>query len=89
MESTITNALGTETTSFEQSNQRRIRFFAVTVSIVLMAVDLWLIVSLIHFGIKTRKWRQLKASNPDSLSSGKNLSIGSCLLGDSFSLSFS
>ena len=71
MESTITNALGTETTFIEQSNQRRIRFFALSVSVILMAIDLWLIVSLIHFGIKTRKWRQLKASNPDSLSSGR------------------
>ena len=36
-----------------------------------MVVDLWLVVSLIHFGIKTRKWRQLKANNPDLLNSGR------------------
>ena len=71
MESTITNVVGTETTSFEQSNQKKIGIFHLSVSVVLMAVDLWLVVSLIHFGIKTRKWRQLKANNTDSLNSGR------------------
>ena len=71
MESTITNVVGTETTSFEQSNQISFRFLALSVAVILMAVDLWLVVSLIHFGIKTRKWRQLKANDPDLLNSGR------------------
>ena len=61
MESTITNVVGTETTSFKQSNQISFRFLALSVAVVLIAVDLWLVVSLIHFGIKTGNRRQLKA----------------------------
>ena len=71
MESTIINVSGTETTSFEQSDQRKIQFFALSVSVVSTAVDLWLVVSLIHFGIKTKKWRRLQPKNLDSLNSGR------------------
>ena len=71
MESTITNVFGAQTTSFEQSNQIRIRYFTLSVLVVLMAVDLWLVVSLIHFGIKTKKWRGLQPKNPKLLNSGR------------------
>ena len=36
-----------------------------------MIVDSWLIISLIHYGIKTKKWRRLQPGNPNSLSSGR------------------
>ena len=65
----MTSAIPTESSSPEQSNH--IRFVALGVYIVLMIVDLWIIISLIHFGIKTRKWRRLQSGNPDLLSSGK------------------
>ena len=68
MTSPMTSAIPTESSS-EQSNH--IRFVSLGVYIVLMIVDLWIIISLIHFGIKTRKWRRLQSGNPDLLSSGK------------------
>ena len=34
-------------------------------------MDIWLIISLIYFGIKTKKWRRLQFGNPNSLSSGR------------------
>ena len=71
MESTTTNVVGTETTSFEQSNQRKFRFFALGIAAILMVVDFWLVVSLVHFGIKTKKWRGLQPKNPNSLNSGR------------------
>ena len=69
MTSPMTSAIPTESTSPEQSNH--ITFFLLGVYIMLMIVDLWLIISLIHFGIKTKKWRRLQSGNPDLLSSGK------------------
>ena len=71
MTSTSAHAVGTETISHEQSNQEQIRFFALGFYILLMTMDMWIIISLIHFGIKTRKWRRLQLGNPDSLSSGR------------------
>ena len=69
MTSPMTSAIPTESASPELSNH--ITFVALGVYIMLMIVDLWLIISLIHFGIKTRKWRRLQSGNPDLLSSGK------------------
>ena len=69
MTSLMTSAIPTESASPEQSNH--VRFVALGIYIVLMIVDLWLIISLTHFGIKTRKWRRLQSGNPDLLSSGK------------------
>ena len=71
MASKITNVFGAETTSFEQSNQIKIRYFTLSVLVVLMAINLWLVVSLIHFGIKTKKWRGLQPKNPKLLNSGR------------------
>ena len=65
----MTSAIQTDLFSPEQSNH--IRFFGLGIYIVLMIVDLWIIISLIHFGIKTKKWRRLQSGNPDLLSSGK------------------
>ena len=36
-----------------------------------MIMDLWLIIFLIYFGVKTKKWRRLQPGNPNSLSSGR------------------
>ena len=69
MTSPMTSAIPTESSSSEQSNH--IRFVGLGVYIVLMIVELWIIISLTHFGIKTRKWRRLQSKNPDLLSSGK------------------
>ena len=78
MTSPMTSAIPTESSS-EQSNH--IRFVSLGVYIVLMIVDLWIIISLIHFGIKTRKWRRLQSGNPDLLSSGKiYLSVVFCFV---------
>ena len=75
----MTSAIPTESSSPEQSNH--IRFVGLGVYIVLMIVDLWIIISLIHFGIKTRKWRRLQSGNPDLLSSGKiYLSVVFCFV---------
>ena len=52
------------------SDQEELQFFALGVYVVLMTVDVWIIISLIHFGIKTKKWRYLQRGNPDLLSSG-------------------
>ena len=79
MTSPMASAIPTESSSPEQSNH--IRFVALGVYIVLMIVDLWLIISLIHFGIKTKKWRRLQSGNPDLLSSGKiYLSVVFCFV---------
>ena len=79
MTSLMTSAIPTELSSPKQSNH--IRFVGLCVYIVLMIVDLWLIISLIHFGIKTRKWRRLQSGNPDLLSSGKiYLSVVFCYI---------
>ena len=56
--------------SYKQSDQEEIQFFALGVYCVLMTVDVWITISLIHFGIKTKKWRHLQRGNPDLLSSG-------------------
>ena len=61
----------TTTTLYDQSNQERTRYIVLGFFIVLMIVDLWLIISLIHYGIKTTKWRRLQPGNPNSLSSGR------------------
>ena len=71
MTSTISNAVGTETILHAQSNQEQIRFFALGIYVILMILDMWIIISLIHFGIKTKKFRRLQHGNPDSLSSGR------------------
>ena len=65
MTSPLTDAIPIELLSPEQSNH--IRFVGLGVYIVLMIVDLWIIISLIHFGIKTKKWRRLQSGNPDLL----------------------
>ena len=79
MTSPMTSAIPTESSTPEQS--KYIRFVGLDVYIVLMIVDLWLIISLIHFGIKTRKWRRLQSGNPDLLSSGKiYLSVVFCFV---------
>ena len=75
----ITSAIPTESSFPEQSNH--IRVVALGIYIVLMIVDLWIIISLTHFGIKTRKWRRLQSGNPDLLSSGKiYLSVVFCVV---------
>ena len=61
----------TATTLYNQSNQEQTRYIILGFLIVLMIVDLWLIISLIHYGIKTTKWRRLQPGNPNSLSSGR------------------
>ena len=75
----MTSAIPTESSSPELSNY--IRLVSLGVYIVLMIVDLWIIISLIHFGIKTKKWRRLQSGNPDLLSSGKiYLSVVFCFV---------
>ena len=71
MASTSTNAVDMEVPLDEQSALEKLRFSTLGVYIVLMTANLWIIFSLIHFGIKTRKWRSPQFGNPDSLSSGR------------------
>ena len=61
----------TITVPYEQSNQKQTRLVYLGFYIVLMIVDLWLIISLIHYGVKTKKWRRLPPGNPNSLNSGR------------------
>ena len=57
-----------ETEASEQSNHEQTRFFFMSFYIVQMIVNIWLIISLIHYGIKTKKWRRLQSDNPNTLS---------------------
>ena len=68
--STLINDL-TMTILHQRSNQEETRFVYIGFYIVLMIVDLWLIISLIHYGIKTKKWRRLQLGNPNLLNSGR------------------
>ena len=61
----------TTTTLYKQPNQKQLKFLYLSFYIVLMIVDLWLIISLIHYGIKTKKWRGLQPWNPNLLNSGR------------------
>ena len=61
----------TTATLYDQSNQEQTRYIILGFLIALMIVDLWLIISLIHYGIRTTKWRRLQPGNPNSLSSGR------------------
>ena len=56
---------------YKKSNQEQTRFIFLSFYIVFMIVDIWLIISLIYFGVKTKKWRRLQPGNPNSLSSGR------------------
>ena len=53
----------------EQPHQKQMRFLFLSFYIVLMIVDLWLMISLTHYGIRTKKWRRLEPGNPNLLSS--------------------
>ena len=66
----VSSAVAESTLPYKQSNVEEIRFFALGVYVLLMTVDVWIIISLIHFGIKTKKWLHLQRSNPDLLSFG-------------------
>ena len=70
MKLTIPNVVVASTFPYTPSDQEDIRFFAIGVYVLLMTVDVWIIISLIHFGIKSKKWRYLQRGNPDLLSSG-------------------
>ena len=70
MKLTISSVIVASTLPYKQSNQEEIRFFALGVYVVLMTVNVWIIISLIHFGIKTKKWRHFQPGNPNLLSSG-------------------
>ena len=69
--STINDSVTTITIQQEKSNEEQTRFIYLCFYIVLMIVDLWLIISLIHYGIKTKKWRRLQSGNPNLLNSGR------------------
>ena len=70
MKLTIPSVVVASTFPYTPSDREDIRFFAFGVYCVLMTVDIRIIISLIHFGIKTKKWRHLQHGNPDLLSSG-------------------
>ena len=70
MKLTIPSVVVASTFPYTPSDREDIRFFAFGAYCVLMTVDIWIIISLIHFGIKTKKWRHLQRGNPDLLSSG-------------------
>ena len=70
MKLTIPSVVVASTFPYTPSDQEDIRFFALGIYCVLMIVDVWIIISLIHFGIKTKKWLHLQRGNPDLLSSG-------------------
>lgn len=38
--------------------------------VALIVADLWILISLIHYGIKTGKWRQIHRSRPEKFNSG-------------------
>lgn len=43
---------------------------AMVVSVILLIVSSWILVSLIHFGRKTGKWKEIQKNNSDKLSGG-------------------
>lgn len=45
-------------------------YAALPTYITLMVLDLWILTSLIHYGIKTGKWSQLQTNNSEKLNSG-------------------
>ena len=69
MKLTIPSVVVASTFPYTPSGQEEIQFFALGIYCVLMTVDVWIIISLIHFGIKTKKWRYLQRGSPDLLSS--------------------
>ena len=74
-----------ETETIEQSNQEQTRFIFLSFYIVLMTMDIWLIISLIYYGIKIKKWRRPQPGNPNSLNSGRiYLSVIICSLATFF-----
>ena len=56
----------------------------ITATVLLLVFTSWILISLTHFGIKTKKWRSIQSSNPDILSAG--LVYGSVVLGAAFCL---
>ena len=44
--------------------------FPVVVNVTLMVLDFWLLISLIHYGIKNKKWSKAKKCSSDVLNSG-------------------
>ena len=42
----------------------------VTINAVLTTVTIWILISLIHYGIKTKKWRNVRQSNHEKLNAG-------------------
>ena len=69
--SIMNDSVTTITIQQEKSNEEQTRFVYLSFYIVLMIVNLWLIISLIHYGIKTKKWRRLQSGNPNLLNSGR------------------
>jgi len=62
LEKTINNM-----NSFEQLDW----IFPVVIIVFTIIVETWFIISLLHYGIKTKKWKELhNAGNPDKLNSG-------------------
>ena len=45
-------------------------FAALPTAIILAVTDLWMLISLIHYGIKTGKWRRMQKNRTESLNSG-------------------
>ena len=59
----------TNTTVFEQTKQFD-WIFTLLVAIALIVIGLGLIVSLIHYGITTKKWRAIQRNNEEKLNGG-------------------
>ena len=45
-------------------------FAALPTAIILAVTDLWMLISLIHYGIKTGKWQRMQKNRTESLNSG-------------------
>jgi len=44
--------------------------FPVVLIVFTIVVEIWFIISLLHYGIKTKKWKELHRGNSDKLNSG-------------------
>ena len=59
----------TEYNNYDRTNQHH-WILPVTISIVLFCATLFLLISIVHYGMKTKKWRQIQRYDSDKLNAG-------------------
>ena len=61
----------TETTAFSVNYTEQLDWILpITLNLISVVAEIWLLGSLVHYGIKTKKWKELRRGNPDKLNSG-------------------